>query len=171
MDAPVKQLILVSHSASETKQLGEQIGALLRPPMILAMHGDLGAGKTTLTQGIAAGLGIAQRVTSPTFTLVNEYSLSNGWRLIHIDSYRLNAGEAETIGLDEILDDTLAIVIIEWAERVADLLPKERVEIQLLPGDEAQTRRIVISAAGESTRLLQVLQDQVTIGQDDKMKG
>lgn len=171
MDTPVKQLIWVSNSATETKRLGEQIGILLRPPLVLAMHGDLGAGKTTLTQGIATGLGISQRVTSPTFTLVNEYPLSKGWRLVHIDSYRLGAGEAETIGLDEILDDERAIVIIEWAERVADLLPQDRVDIQLLAGEDAHTRKIVISAVGEIARLLQTLQDQTIIGQDDKMTG
>ena len=161
MDTPVKQVTLVSHSASETKELGVQLGALLRPPLLLALHGDLGAGKTTLTQGMAAGLGITQRVTSPTFTLVNEYPLSLGWRLVHIDSYRLNTGEAETIGLDEILDDERAIVIIEWAERVAELLPQERIDIQLLAGEEAHTRKIVISAVGESAKFLHTLQEQV----------
>ncbi|MFN8446494.1 MAG: tRNA (adenosine(37)-N6)-threonylcarbamoyltransferase complex ATPase subunit type 1 TsaE [Caldilineaceae bacterium] len=169
MDAPVKQITVVSSSAAETKHLGEKLGALLQPPLVLALHGDLGAGKTTLTQGIATGLGIAQRVTSPTFTLVNEYPLHHSWRLIHIDSYRLNAGEAETIGLDEILDDELAIVIIEWAERVAELLPQERFDIQLLADKEAQTRKIIFSAVGESVKLLQALQEQVTIGQDNKM--
>ena len=152
------QCTFITHSASETRHLGESMGALLQPPMVLALHGDLGAGKTTLTQGIAAGLGISQRVTSPTFTLVNQYPLSNHWHLIHIDSYRLNQGEAETIGLDEILDDEQAIVIIEWAERVAELLPAERVDIHLTTEQDTQSRKIIISASTGLISFVQTLQ-------------
>lgn len=152
------QCTFITHSASETRHLGESMGALIQPPMVLALHGDLGAGKTTLTQGIAAGLGISQRVTSPTFTLVNQYPLSNQWHLIHIDSYRLNQGEAETIGLDEILDDEQAIVIIEWAERVAELLPAERVDIHLTTEQDTQSRKIIISASAGLISFVQTLQ-------------
>lgn len=146
----MKRFEFSTHSAEESRQLGVQLGTQLRPPLVIALHGDLGAGKTTLTQGIAAGLGIDRRVTSPTFTIANEYELTNGWRLVHIDSYRLDSGEAETIGLDDILDDERAIVIIEWAERVAAWLPEERIEIEMVAGDDGDKREIVITALGRS---------------------
>lgn len=145
-------------SAEETRQLGRQLGSLIQPPIVIALKGDLGAGKTTLTQGIAAGLGVDRRVTSPTFTLVNEYPLEKKWRLVHIDSYRLNSGEAETIGLEEVLDDERAIVIIEWAERVMALLPTERIEIELLAETEDEKRQIHIRASGaEAESIIQYL--------------
>ncbi|MCB0064374.1 MAG: tRNA (adenosine(37)-N6)-threonylcarbamoyltransferase complex ATPase subunit type 1 TsaE, partial [Caldilineaceae bacterium] len=92
-------------SVSETHALGQQIGSQLQPGMILALSGNLGAGKTALTQGIAVGLGITATVTSPTFIFVNEYVTPTGYTLIHIDSYRLGdepdsvALEAFTLGL------------------------------------------------------------------------
>ncbi len=144
----MKQLVFPTASAAESKALGQRLAHHLQAPIVIALHGDLGAGKTTFTQGIAAGLGIQQRVTSPTFTLVNEYTLENGWRLVHIDSYRLARGEAEGIGLEEILDDERAIVVIEWADRVADLLPNERIEIEFIAASEAESRTIIIGANG-----------------------
>ena len=146
----MKHLVFPTASAAESRALGQRLAHHLQPPIVIALHGDLGAGKTTFTQGIAAGLGIQQRVTSPTFTLVNEYALENGWRLVHIDSYRLDRGEAEGIGLEEILDDERAIVVIEWADRVADLLPNERIEIEFISASEAEARTIIINASGRS---------------------
>ncbi len=147
MTAPAQTHTFTTYSAAETRACGERLASLLQPPIVLALHGDLGAGKTTLTQGIAHGLGIRQRVTSPTFTLVNEYTLANARRLVHIDGYRLSPGEAETIGLDEILYDERAIVIIEWAERVAEWLPVDHLEarISALDGDK---RKVVVTAFG-----------------------
>lgn len=159
----MKRFVFTTASAEETNQLGRQLGAQLQPPILIALHGDLGAGKTTLTQGIAAGLGVHRRITSPTFTLVNEYPLGNGWRLVHIDSYRLNSDEADSIGLEEILDDEVAIVIIEWAERVAALLPPERIDIQLTSGEDMESRTVTFSAEGRpaesvADRLLAAMQ-------------
>ena len=143
-----------------TQQIGRQIGKLLQekfealgrrsgrrsdgPLIVLALNGDLGTGKTTLTQGIAAGLAIPQIVTSPTFTLVNEYETENGLRLIHMDSYRLGdpsapiasvddgiVMDAATFGLEEILETDDAVIVIEWAERLASILPPDILHIQL----------------------------------------
>lgn len=131
-----------------THALGRQLGAAVQPGQILALSGDLGAGKTTLTQGIAIGLGITARVTSPTFTLINQYE--PGTRrllLVHIDTYRLGdspasvLAEAAGLGLDEILADAAlsddhtdgAVVVIEWAERIAELLPANTLYITLAP--------------------------------------
>jgi tRNA threonylcarbamoyladenosine biosynthesis protein TsaE len=129
-----------------TLELGRQLGAIVRAGQIIALSGDLGAGKTTLTQGVAAGLGITARVTSPTFTLINQYDPgARKLLLIHIDTYRLGENatsalaEATALGLEEILADASlpdshsagAVVVIEWAERVADLLPPDTLYITL----------------------------------------
>lgn len=124
-------------SVAETYEVGVRLGRLLRPGDILALQGDLGAGKTTLAQGVARGLGVEGYVRSPTFTLVNEYDLPSGAHLFHIDGYRLGETmdeamlEASTFGLEQVLDDPDAIVIIEWAERLADLLPIDRLEVAI----------------------------------------
>ena len=83
-------IMFVTHSVDQTREFGSRLGHFLLPGTVLALSGDLGAGKTSLTQGIAHGLGIDARVTSPTFTLVNEYEIGNSSRLIHMDSYRLS---------------------------------------------------------------------------------
>lgn len=143
-------------SPAATFALGQRIGQSLTAGQIIALHGELGAGKTVLTQGIAAGLGINARVTSPTFTLVSEYARANHEQLIHIDCYRLGSAsqpdgtlEATFFGLEEILDRAGAIVVIEWAERVAALLPEDHLAITLtydpaLP----EKRRIELRASG-----------------------
>ena len=156
-------MLVESHSPETTHILGQRLGALLQAPQLIALHGDLGAGKTALTQGIAVGLGVKARVTSPTFILVNHYPLSNGTTLVHIDCYRLGeaasaaANEAATFGLEEIVEDPQAIVVIEWAERIASLLPADHLQITLtrLEQDSA-TRQIELLATGpQSAQVLQ----------------
>ncbi|MEZ4865924.1 MAG: tRNA (adenosine(37)-N6)-threonylcarbamoyltransferase complex ATPase subunit type 1 TsaE [Caldilineaceae bacterium] len=149
-----------SASATATYAFGQQLGSLFTPGVVVALQGDLGAGKTVLTQGIAAALNIQERVTSPTFTLVNEYLYGN-IPLIHIDTYRLGedttaAGlEAATFGLEEILDRGDAIVVIEWAERVAPLLPADHLTITLAAVPAAPTQRtITCTAHGPRSRLI-----------------
>lgn len=135
-------------SALETYEVGVRLGELLRPGHILALQGDLGAGKTTLAQGVARGVGVQGRVRSPTFTLINEYDLPSGARLLHIDGYRLSeimaeaTLEAEAFGLDQMLDEPDVIAIIEWAERLTDLLPADRLEIFLGYVDHAHNARV-----------------------------
>jgi len=149
-------------SAAETFQLGQQLGQCLSSGQVIALHGDLGAGKTILTQGLAAGLGITARVTSPPFTLVNEYPLPNGSWLLHIDCYRLGsptqedgALEAAFFGMEEILDRTDAIVVIEWAERVAALLPPDYLQITLsYHPTTPEERQIVFTAHGPQSALV-----------------
>lgn len=155
------------HLASQdaTHTLGVQVGMGAQPGQVLALSGDLGAGKTTLTQGVAAGLGITTRVTSPTFTLINQYG--PGTRrllLVHIDTYRLGEGstsalaEASGLGLDEIINDATfadghsegAVIAIEWAERVAELLPPDTFYITLAAvPDNADGRTATLTASGE----------------------
>lgn len=116
----------VSHSPAETRDFGRQLGADLRPGQLLCLQGDLGAGKTTLTQGIAAGWGSRDPVSSPTFVMVNRYRAADGTPLYHMDAYRLaSLAEAAELGLDEMLAE--GALIIEWPERIAALLPAARL--------------------------------------------
>jgi tRNA threonylcarbamoyladenosine biosynthesis protein TsaE len=156
----------VTHSVDETREFGAHLGHLLVPGIVVALSGDLGAGKTSLTQGIAIGLGIDARVTSPTFTLVNEYDAGRSSRLIHMDSYRLGDSdddavtEAETVGIEEVLDDEDAVVVIEWAERLAGVLPSDCLKITLAhDANDVDARRIKIIGTGpRSLNILQQLQ-------------
>lgn len=156
----VESRILHTRSAQETHRLGSEIGQALTAGTVVALSGELGAGKTTLTQGIAAGMGIQARVTSPTFTLVNEYEIGvpetvGAVRLIHMDSYRLGDSteaalpEAETLGIEEMLDDEDAVIVIEWAERLNSLLPDDHLQITLShDAADVDRRRVMIVAAG-----------------------
>ncbi len=147
---------LISISPDATRAFGQRLGRTLRQhPQsvhVIALRGDLGAGKTTLTQGVAAGLGLDARVTSPTFTLVNEYE-GTGLRLLHIDTYRLAdaPGEAIGFGLAEMFDfeeEQATVVVIEWAERVAALLPDDHLVVELAYAEGEASRRIVVGATG-----------------------
>ena len=124
----------------ELRDWGERLGASLNRGTIIALEGELGAGKTTLAQAICRGVGIREDVTSPTFALVNEYHV-NGSSLFHLDLYRLNGpSDLTNLGWDDIINSG-AIVIVEWPERAGDRLPDEAMRIRLdyVPGDD--TRR------------------------------
>jgi len=129
-----------THSLAETLALGERLASDLPAGTVLALAGELGAGKTALVKGIARGLGIAQEVTSPTFTLIHEY---RGGRLplYHIDLYRLaSPQQAEAIGIEDYLAPA-GIAVIEWPDRIAALLPPA-------------TRRIELAVVNDTTRRL-----------------
>ena len=125
-----------THNPEETQALGEQLGKTLEPGDVIALIGDLGAGKTCLTQGIARGIGIApdEVVSSPSYILINEY---NGTiPIYHIDLYRLeSAAEIAELGLMEYIEGN-GICVIEWAERMADALPMRCVRIDIRWEDE-----------------------------------
>jgi len=124
----------ISHSPAETESLGEAWGRAAQRGWVIALSGELGAGKTQLVKGLARGLGITARVHSPTFTLVNEYS-GGRLRLFHLDLYRLNTREQIlSAGLEEFLSP-VGVTVIEWAERIYDLrwtiddLKKVQIEV------------------------------------------
>ena len=117
-----------SKSAAQTRRAGMRLGEMLHAGDLICLIGDLGSGKTTLTQGIAAGWGSSDQVSSPTFVLVNVYRTPNGGRLYHLDAYRLS-GSAEADDLD--LDTMLATgpMVIEWADRIEAALSDEHLRI------------------------------------------
>ncbi len=138
----------ISRSPRETESLGEQWGREARRGWVIALSGDLGAGKTQLVRGLARGLGVTARVHSPTFTLVNEYG-GGRLRLFHLDLYRLETAEQiRGAGLEEFLQPE-GVAVIEWAERLADnewgMTSVRKVRIEILGETE---RRIVYEDSG-----------------------
>jgi tRNA threonylcarbamoyladenosine biosynthesis protein TsaE len=127
-----RTLDFTSSSVEQTMRLGVRLGELLQVNDVLCLSGDLGAGKTALARGIGRGWGTALRVTSPTFTLVNEYPRSRDGRILyHIDCYRLESDmDVATVGLEDILDGA-GTVMIEWPERIRPLLPPDHLWIAL----------------------------------------
>jgi tRNA threonylcarbamoyladenosine biosynthesis protein TsaE len=142
----VKSRIFHTQSEEDTVALGVKLAAELPAKAVVLLIGNLGAGKTTLAKGIVKGLGAAQpdEVSSPTFTLIHEYSPS----VYHIDLYRLDReDQVATLGLDEIFDRN-AVVLIEWGERFERLMPEDRIEIRLRAIEE-NSREIEVRSTME----------------------
>ena len=149
---------IITHSASETRAVGVQLGAATQPGDIVCLNGDLGAGKTTFVQGVAVGLGINDReITSPTFALLAEH-LGGRIPLYHVDVYRLRDGsQLYDLGFDDYLRNLDGLIIIEWAERVADDIPTDRLDIIFSPGTEDDDRTLVLTAHGYASKNLLTL--------------
>ena len=133
----------ITNSEQETEQLGQRLGRALKPGTVIAYTGDLGAGKTAFTRGLARGLDIPERVTSPTFTIVNEYE---GGRLplFHFDMYRLgSADELFDIGWEDYLARG-GVCAVEWSENVDEALDEDTVRIDIRRGDNDNQRCISI---------------------------
>ncbi|MDY7040706.1 MAG: tRNA (adenosine(37)-N6)-threonylcarbamoyltransferase complex ATPase subunit type 1 TsaE [Chloroflexota bacterium] len=141
-------LDFISHSPAQTRRIGVRLGTLLGSGDVLCLVGELGAGKTCLIQGLGRGLGVEGPITSPTFTLMNEYRHArDGLTFYHIDLYRVSdVREALDFGLDEYLYGE-GVCAIEWAERVESALPRERLWIALSHLD-VNKRGILIRADG-----------------------
>lgn len=122
----------VSHSEEETKQFAQNLAKKISSG-VLALIGQLGAGKTTFVQGFAKGLLIKEKVISPTFIFIRQHPIPNSNRnFYHIDLYRIETGdELNSLGLQEIIDNPANITLIEWAEKADNLLPKETIKIKL----------------------------------------
>ncbi len=126
---PIAEKVIITNSPEETRALGMQMGADLAPGAVLCLYGDLGAGKTAFTAGLAQGLGVTDYVTSPTFTIVNEYD--GRIPLFHFDVYRVyDPDELYEIGFEEYFSRG-GVVCIEWADLIPSLLPAHRVEIEI----------------------------------------
>lgn len=123
-------LEFTSRSPEQTRRIGMRLGSLLQSGDVICLQGNLGAGKTTFTQGIAQGWGSLDSVSSPTFIIVNQYRRADGEKIFHLDTYRLDStGEAEQLDLDSYLDE--GALIIEWPERLGKLIPNENLWINL----------------------------------------
>ena len=136
----------VSHSTQETEQFGEEVAKSLRGGDVLAFTGSLGMGKTAFTRGLARGLGCRGRVTSPTFTIVNEYDGKTP--LFHFDMYRLGSSdELFDIGWDDYLARG-GVCAVEWSERVSDALPDETIYVDIARGEEDENTRTITVTGG-----------------------
>ena len=125
----------ISRGADQTRRFGMRLGGLLKTGDLIGLSGDLGAGKTTLISGIAKGWGSPDPVTSPTFVLVNEYYRSDNQILFHMDAYRIGSiWEAEELDFERMLQK--GPMLIEWAEQIEPILPKERLWINMKYIDE-----------------------------------
>lgn len=149
-----KTVDFISSSVEQTERLGVRLGQLLESQDVVCLSGELGAGKTAMARGIGRGWGTSLRVTSPTFTLVNQYPrVRDNAMLYHVDCYRLSSeGDIVTTGLQDVLDGDGA-VMIEWPERIEPWLPEDRLWIQLRHLNETR-RGMRITASGERSEAL-----------------
>ena len=139
----------------ETKEFGERLGSILEGGDLLSLTGDLGAGKTTLTKSIGIGLGVEDYITSPTFALINEYK--GRVYVYHFDVYRL---EHEDDLLDLGYEDYFysnGVTIIEWGDKIEDILPEDRINIKIEKGKELDER--IITLSGEGERYYQIVKE------------
>ncbi|HOG93482.1 MAG: tRNA threonylcarbamoyladenosine biosynthesis protein TsaE [Verrucomicrobia bacterium ADurb.Bin122] len=134
---------IVTASAAETRAIAHELAAALPPDIVLALHGDLGVGKTTFVQGLAAGFGCPDPVTSPTFTI---YTLHQGGRrtLVHLDAYRLDSGaQIDSLMLEDFLVSPYCLAV-EWPEKIAEWIPSEAWHLELgITADEHHTLRLL----------------------------
>ncbi len=139
---------IVVNDATSMQKLGEKLSKFLQPRDLVYLLGDLGAGKTTMVQGIAKGLNYEGRVTSPTFTLMNIYATEP--EIYHFDFYRLEGEELEDLGLDDYLERD-GIALIEWPDFTSNLLPQESllITIDLTDQDYDKPRLVSFKAVGE----------------------
>jgi len=154
------QLQITTRSIRETQYLSQKLGELINQPLVIALIGDLGSGKTAFVQGLAKGLEVPDGyyITSPTFTLINEYP--GHYPLVHIDLYRLeNISDLADIGLDEVLQGQ-AVIAIEWADKLSDDLPAEHllVALEIIADD---CRKLNLKATGQNeVNLVKALETQ-----------
>lgn len=141
-----KALAVTSLSPEETRIVGAALAPTLLPGDVVSLSGDLGAGKTAFVQGLAAALGVVRPVTSPTFTIVHEYE--GRYPIVHLDVYRLDSfQEVLDLGFEEYMDGG-SIVLVEWGEAIAPLLPRRHLEVFILRSidpDEVEQRRFLFN--------------------------
>lgn len=140
---------LITHSAAETQRVAEKLATLVEAGTVITLNGDLGAGKTTFTQGFAKGLGVTRNVNSPTFTIMKQYK--GRLPLYHMDVYRLE-DTGDDIGLEEYINGD-GVAIVEWSNLIESSLPAERLAVTIeRTGDEE--RKITFTPTGETYEAL-----------------
>ena len=137
---------IISNSDMDTIELAQNIESEKFPNMVICMEGDLGSGKTLFTKAFAKSMGISENITSPTFNIIKEYDGEEGYKLYHMDVYRLSESK-EDIGISEYFNKG-GITIIEWADLISDILPKDRLDIRIKIVDENK-RVFYITPHGE----------------------
>jgi len=141
----IKQTELIrSSSEQETEDFAARLARGLKPGCVIALHGNLGAGKTVFSRGFARGLNIIEPVSSPTYTIIQEYPLEDGSWFFHLDLYRIDTAQAAlAFGVDEYLESREAYTIIEWPERIDTLLPEHTIHINIK--HDGEEKRIISS--------------------------
>lgn len=134
----------ITKTREETLRYAQRLGELIESPVTILMYGDLGAGKTTFTQGLAKGLGVARNITSPTFTILKIYK--GRLPLYHIDAYRLE-GLSQDLGFEEYLYESDGVTVVEWPMFVEDLLPEHAVKLNITTNENGE-RVFTAEAAG-----------------------
>ena len=145
------------NSELEMKNLGGEIAKLLKGGEVLELIGDVGAGKTTFTKGLAQGLGVAETVQSPTFTISRIYDGEN-FTLTHYDFYRLNDAGIMSLELASVLEEPENITVVEWAESVVEILPENRIRLEILSQNET-SRKVKIFAEADFLKKLEAEND------------
>ena len=150
---------VVTRSPQETAALAERLGAAAEAGTVLCLVGDLGAGKTLFTQGFARGLGVTEEVTSPTFALMNQYC--GRLPVTHFDLYRLEREEElDEIGFYEFAEPSGGVVLIEWADKFPDALPKPHIRLEIERGDTEDERRLMFFTTEEDSALWRALTEK-----------
>lgn len=166
-----KSIVLETRSPEETRRLAAALSPVLRPGDVISLSGDLGAGKTTFVQGLAAGIGVIEQVTSPTFVLMKEYH-GGRYPLMHLDVYRLErAQEVIDLGYDEYLDPSF-IMVVEWGDVIEPMLPEEHLLVEMTHTDNEFVRTISLIPRGgrweERMTTVRVLSAELfSAGRDD----
>ena len=156
--------MLYSSSEEATLELGVRVASRLSWGQTLALYGDLGAGKTVFSRGIARGLGVTEPITSPTFTIVQEYRLPARHYLFHLDMYRIDNEEAAlAFGIEDFLFAPDAITVVEWPERIKGLLPEEETLVVALEHKGEVLRQICLPDALEQALLKEGLPEGITL--------
>ena len=148
-------------SSSATEALGQRLGQLIKPPLLIELRSDLGGGKTTFMRGLAKGLGVKTAVTSPSFTLSQEYPAKSGMKLYHFDFYRLSESGVLADQLAEALSDPSGVVAVEWSDVAKDVLPPERLTVEFkTAADNPDVRELILSSSQKYESLARKLKTE-----------
>ncbi len=147
-------MIIEVNDAFEMNAFGKRLADVLHGGEVIELVGDVGAGKTTLTRGIAEGLGVNDEVQSPSFTISRSYPVRDSLTLAHYDFYRLNDPGIMKDELSEVIRDPKAITVIEWGNIVSGILPDDRLTLSIIPPTET-TRRVTVEAHGPMSKRIE----------------
>ena len=148
-----KTLHLSVSSERDMKQFGQRIGEHLQGGETVELAGDVGAGKTTFTKGLALGMGITEPIQSPTFTISRVYETAHGLRLAHYDFYRMREAGIMSDELHEAMSQPTSVTVVEWADIVEGVLPNDRLRLEITPTSE-DSRTIAVVATGKKSSAL-----------------